>query len=157
MPLGMSSSGAIAKEILTYGHGNGGVGPRQWEIRPTHRTAKHFSVINMRLCPQSSCHWKARHGISLSKRHVPDATLSRFSDTSAQCWQTSTSVAARCKCLCICWLNILQLWSKRLICQQCKCHKMYEQSLNLVQAFKAQSPTQCCLYHSMLPLVHRLQ
>ena len=34
MPLGMSSSGAITNDNLTYGHGKGGVGPLQCDIRP---------------------------------------------------------------------------------------------------------------------------
>jgi len=34
MPFGMSSSGAITKDSLTYGQGKAGLGPLQCEIRP---------------------------------------------------------------------------------------------------------------------------
>ena len=37
MPLGISSSGAMANDNLTKGQGNGGLGPLQCEIRPAHQ------------------------------------------------------------------------------------------------------------------------
>ena len=39
MPLGMSSSGAITNDNLTNGHGKGGVGPLQCEMRPAQQMA----------------------------------------------------------------------------------------------------------------------
>ena len=39
MPFGMSSSGAITKDSLTYGQGKAGLGPLQCEIRPAQQTS----------------------------------------------------------------------------------------------------------------------